>query len=336
MKNNTLLKAPLTINWAVTNRCNFSCRHCYSRTDPSDELDKATLFACIRKVAAAGVLSVNFGGGEPLLRSDLLEIAAFSSQLGLRISMNSNGYLIDRDKAIALKASGFAKVGISIDSHIPETHDDFRGIRGSQKKAVAALSHLREAGIRTSLSTVICKINHRHIQDLIAFAIDHKVRQLNFHNFKCSGLGYSNKDMLDLSPEEWKEFYLVARRAREQVREVEISLDDPIIASLGMKTETEALVKGSVCGKLSLNIKSNGDVTPCGFIPIEIGNIVKDELKDFWSSSPVLEKMRHKKPAGKCATCSSYDDCLGGCSARAFALTGDFNNPDPHCWVHEP
>jgi GeoRSP system radical SAM/SPASM protein len=335
MKTTNFLKAPLTINWAVTNICNFKCRHCYSRTDPSEELDSKTLFSCIEKIISMGVLSINFGGGEPLLRSDLIDIASFASQRGLRVSMNSNGFLIDRDRAMKLKQSGFSKVGISIDSHRPEVHDSFRGIKGSHGKAVAALAYLKEAGIKTSLSTVICKINHQDIDDLISFAIDRGAHQLNFHNFKCSGLGYSNKDELDLSPDEWKVFYLNAMKAKQQVRDLEISLDDPIIASLGQRTDTDSLVKGSVCGKLSLNIKSNGDITPCGFIPIVIGNITTDELKDIWFNSPVLAKMRNKIPTGKCSTCKSYDDCLGGCSARALALTGDFNNPDPHCWIHE-
>ncbi|OGW35231.1 MAG: GeoRSP system radical SAM/SPASM protein, partial [Nitrospirae bacterium GWD2_57_9] len=324
MKTVNFLKAPLTINWAVTNRCNFKCRHCYSRTDPSDELDRETLFASIDKIVKGGVLSINFGGGEPLLRKDLLEIASFSSGKGLRVSMNSNGYLIDAETAGKLKAAGFSKVGISLDSHLPDVHDGFRGIKGSHQRAVSALAHLQQAGIKTSLSTVICKINHTAIQELISFAKEHGVQQLNFHNFKCSGLGYSNKDELDLSAQEWKEFYINAMKAKQEVKRLEISLDDPIIASLGMKTETDALVKGSVCGKLSLNIKSNGDITPCGFIPIVIGNIVKDELKEVWYNSTVLDKMRNKKPTGKCASCGSYEDCLGGCSARALALTGDF------------
>jgi GeoRSP system radical SAM/SPASM protein len=332
MKNETLLKAPLTINWAVTNRCNFKCRHCYSRTDPSEELSGNTLFACIEKIVKAGVLSINFGGGEPLLRRDLLEIAAFASRKGLRVSMNSNGFLIDLERAKSLKAAGFSKVGISLDSHVPDVHDRFRGIPGSHRKAAAALAYLRDAGIKTSISTVICRINHTAIQELIELAREQGALQLNFHNFKCSGLGYSNKDELDLSAAEWKEFYQGAMKAKQQVKGIEISLDDPIIASLGMKTGTVSLVKGSVCGKLSLNIKSNGDITPCGFMPVVIGNIARDELKEVWYDSPVLGKLRNKKPTGKCATCSSYDDCLGGCSARALALTGDFNNPDPHCW----
>ncbi len=333
MKNNTLLKAPLTINWAVTNRCNFKCRHCYSRIDPSDEIDNKTLLACIEKIIKAGVLSINFGGGEPLLRKDLLEIAAFSSRKGLRVSMNSNGYLIERERAKSLKAAGFSKVGISLDSHVPDVHDGFRGIPGSHEKAVAALAHLKYAGIKTAISTVICKINHRAVDELISFARQCGVQQLNFHNFKCSGLGYSNKDELDLSPAEWKEFYLAAVKVKERVSDMEISLDDPIIASLGLNMGVKTLVKGSVCGKLSLNIKSNGDITPCGFIPIVTGNIMSDDLRDVWINSPVLEKMRHKQPTGKCRACNDYAECLGGCSARALAMTGDINNPDPHCWV---
>jgi len=328
----TVLKAPLTINWALNNSCNFSCRHCYSRVDTGDELSGAILKECLTKCAKAGVMAVNFGGGEPLLRSDILELARHAADAGFRVSMNSNGYLIDAAKAKALKEAGFAKIGISIDSHLPDVHDDFRGMPGSHKKALAALDYLLAAGIKTSISTVICTFNHNTIDELIAMARQHGASQLNFHNFKCSGLGMSNKDELDLSPAQWKEFYRQAMQRKHECTDIDISLDDPIIASLGMR-DSSAMVKGSVCGKLSLNIKSNGDMTPCGFIPSIIGNIVSDDLKTVWKNSQVLDSLRNKTAKGKCASCSDYADCLGGCSARALAMTGDFNNPDPHCWV---
>jgi GeoRSP system radical SAM/SPASM protein len=334
MKNSLLLKSPLIINWAVTNRCNFKCRHCYSRDDPSEELDKEQLFTCFEKVVSAGVFSINFGGGEPLLRKDLLEIARYAADKGLKVSMNSNGYFINRDTALQLKQSGFSKVGISIDSHSPEIHDTFRGVKGSHEKAVAALSHLQTAGIETSLSAVICKVNCKSLTALIEFARQHNVKHINLHNFKCTGLGYTHKDELDLSPEEWRNFYLEAIEAKQRLNDMHLSLDDPIIASLGYH-DGNSLVKGSVCGKLSLNIKSNGEITPCGFIPIVIGNIYHDDLLELWKTSPVLDMMRNKTPKGKCLRCSHYADCLGGCTSRALALTGDLNNPDPHCW-HEP
>lgn len=331
MRSEPALEAPLTINWAINNSCNFACRHCYSREDSHEELPQEVLYACLEKVARAGVFSVNFGGGEPLLHPHLLEIAAFARGLGLRVSMNSNGWLIDRDRARALKKAGFTKVGISIDSHLADAHDRFRGVAGSHERALAALGHLKAAGIATSVSTVICRINNGTVGELVAMAKAHGAGQLNFHNFKCSGLGLANKDDLDLSPEEWQEFYREALAVKRSEKSLDVSLDDPIIALLGER-DAGSLVRGSVCGKLSLNIKANGDMTPCGFIPIVIGNIVSDDLKKVWSDSVILQKMRHKEPTGKCAGCSKYGDCLGGCTARALALTGDMNSPDPHCW----
>jgi len=236
--------------------------------------------------------------------------------------------------AMKLKNHGFSKVGISIDSHAHEIHDTFRGVQGAHQKAVEALSHLNEAGIETSLSAVICKINYKDLPALIEFARQHNVRHVNLHNFKCTGLGYTHKDELDLAPEEWRDFYLEAIQLKQRMNDVHISLEDPIIASLGHK-DGDSFVKGSVCGKLSLNIKSNGEITPCGFIPIVIGNIYHDDLSEIWKTSPVLNMMRNKTPKGKCHKCNHYADCLGGCTSRALALTGDMNNPDPHCW-YEP
>ena len=53
------------------------------------------------------------------------------------------------------------------------------------------------------------------------------------------------------------------------------------------------------------------------------------------SYTVLLERLRHKEPVGKCGSCGHYADCLGGCSARALAVTGDLNSPDPHRWVAE-
>ena len=63
-----------------------------------------------------------------------------------------------------------------------------------------------------------------------------------------------------------------------------------------------------------------------------LGNILRDDLPALWRGSPVLEAMRHKTATGKCTACGHYAACLGGCTARAFAVSGDLNAPDPHCW----
>jgi len=166
---------------------------------------------------------------------------------------------------------------------------------------------------------------------LLDLARNHGVTQIYLHNFKCSGKGFENRQELDLTPEEWRDFYVEALMVKEQVKDLAISFDDPVIASLPQYREN-SLVKGSSCGKLSLHLRPNGDITPCGFIPLVVGNILRDDFDEIWYHSPVLNAMRSKEAKGKCSGCAAFADCLGGCTARALAVTGDLEQPDPHCW----
>jgi GeoRSP system radical SAM/SPASM protein len=334
MKNSDLLSAPVTVNWSLSSRCNFTCSHCYSR-----ELETAGLpLDDVRKVvdllAEKGVVFINFGGGEPLLLDDLYRITAYAVSRGLKVSMNTNGWLLDAPTAARIAREGFTSVGVSIDSPEAGVHDRFRNREGSFSRAVRALDCLKEAGVRSSVSCVINRGNLHSWQGMIDLCRDHGVRTLYLHNYKCTGKGKANMGDLDLTPSQWKDFYSEALEVQRSLSHPVISFDDPIMAALPGYTP-ETAVKGSTCGKLSLNIEPDGGITPCGFMPITIGNILKDDFDRMWFESPILEKLRSKTPTGKCSGCGSYDDCLGGCPARSFALTGSFDSPDPHCWVEE-
>ena len=324
--------SPITINWTLTFRCNFSCMHCYSRVEKAQELETEQVKEIMRKVAKYKVPFINYGGGEPLLRKDLFELTAYATSLGYNVSMNTNAFLMTKENAKKAKESGFKTVGISIDSTEPEVHDKFRNTPGSHRRAIEAAKYLRDEGVRLTVSSVICKINSHDFAGLVRQAKEMGAEQISLHNYKCTGNGMSNKDELDLSPDEWMDFYKKALEFKANEKDIRISFDDPITASIHHDPEKK-IVKGSTCGKLSLNIRANGDVTPCGFIPVVIGNLLVDDLKDLWDHSNVLERMRNKKPKEKCLSCKHYEECLGGCTARAYAMTGDFNSPDPHCWV---
>lgn len=333
MSNNLteLFSAPLTFNWTLSFRCNFACTHCYSRDESVPELSTEENFRIIDVLAEKQVPFVNFGGGEPLIRDDLFEITEYAASRGLNVSMNSNGWMLDTPTAVRLKQAGFKSVGISIDSAEPGLHDDFRCRPGSYERGVRALDALREAGIRSTMSSVISRINYRSFNDLLDLARERGVEQVYLHNFKCSGRGFKNREELDLTPDEWKSFYIEALKVKEECNDLEISFDDPVIASLPEYAENP-LVKGSSCGKLSLHLRPNGDITPCGFIPLVVGNILSDDFDELWYNSPVLNRMRNKEARGKCVDCGAFESCLGGCTARAYATTGGFDEPDPHCW----
>ena len=326
-----IFSAPLTFNWTLSYRCNFVCEHCYSRDEECPELAIQDIKRVVDILVEQQVPFINFGGGEPLIRKDLYEVAEYASKRGLNVSMNTNGWLLDDEAAQRLKDVGFKSVGISIDSSVPSVHDEFRNMPGSYEKAVRGLDALRKVGLKSTMSSVISRINYQAFRELLDLAREHGVGQVYLHNFKCSGRGLKNREELDLSPAEWQAFYLEALAVKHQTDDLTISFDDPVIASLPEYQE-KTMVKGSSCGKLSLHLRPNGDITPCGFIPVVVGNILKEDFEKIWFDSPVLKAMRAKEATGKCSGCSAFDDCQGGCTARAFATTGDFNQPDPHCW----
>ncbi len=330
----THLASPITVNWGITARCNFVCSHCFSRLDPSPELTGEEARRVVEILAAQGVMFLNYGTGEPLLRKDLFPLTGHAVERGLKVTMNSNGSLIDEAAADRIAEAGFHSVGISIDSADPGTHDRFRRMPGSFEKAVHAARLLRARGVALTVSAVICKVNHRDFPDLVSLAKDLGARTIDLHNFKCSGMGGLNKERLDLSPGEWKAFYERAVPLSRAEKGIEIAFDDPILSLLG--EENGKLVPGSVCGKLSLYIRPNGEITPCGFIPVTIGHILRDDLGKVWEESKVLAYLRNKSASGKCSGCAKFSSCLGGCTARAFAVYGAWDAPDPHCWFQDP
>jgi GeoRSP system radical SAM/SPASM protein len=332
MKNSDLLSAPLTVNWSLSYQCNFTCSHCYSRELETVLLSPSEIRSVVDLLAEKGVVFINFGGGEPLLLDDLYDITAYAVSRGLQVTMNTNGWLLDPPTAVRIAEAGFHSIGISVDSPDAKVHDRFRNMEGSFDRALKGLDCLEEAGVRSTVSCVINRENLHNWQGMIDLCRDHGTRTLYLHNYKCTGMGQVNMGELDLTPDQWNAFYTEALEVREGLSDLVISFDDPIMAALpGYSTNTA--VKGSTCGKLSLHIEPDGGITPCGFIPVTIGNILNDDFDRIWFDSPVLEKMRSKTPTGKCSGCASYEDCLGGCSARAYAMTGSFDNPDPHCWV---
>ncbi len=332
MNNNLFLNTPLTINLSLSYRCNFTCNHCYSREQTAEqELDFESHKKIVDILADWRVPFLNLGGGEPLMVPFLFDYVRYACNKGLHVTMNSNGFLVDAEKAREIRLAGFKSVGISVDSPEEEVHDRFRNRKGSFKKALEALELLTAEGVKTTVSMVVTRLNHENFQDIIPVLEKYNVKQLFLHNYKCTGFGYKNMEAFDLSPSEWKTFYKKAIELKNSVKNIIISFDDPII-HLIPEYNDRPLVKGSTCGKLSLNIHANGDVSPCGFMPVSIGNILKDDIKELWKNSPVLNSLRNPVPNGKCKSCNIYENCLGGCKARTYMLTGDFHNPDPHCW----
>ena len=118
-------RVPVTVMIAVTCRCQCDCAHCSASalTDGGAELSAAEVKGIIADAAALGAPKIGFTGGEPLLRADLAELTACAAGLGLSVSIDTNGLLLDEKKALELKAAGICNINISLDSPEARRHD---------------------------------------------------------------------------------------------------------------------------------------------------------------------------------------------------------------------
>jgi len=133
-------RRPIVV-WNITRACNLKCVHCYNDSGSrcaEDELSTQEAKEVLRDLAAFGVPTVLFSGGEPLMRKDLFEMLASARELGLRTVISTNGTLITAEIADKIKEHGVSYVGISLDG-IGPINDKFRGVEGAFDKAVEGI-----------------------------------------------------------------------------------------------------------------------------------------------------------------------------------------------------
>jgi len=121
---------PIVVGWELTLSCNLRCGHCASSAGlpRKEELSLAEALELCDQFPLLLVQEVDFTGGEPLLRTDWMEIAAHLRELQIPVRMVTNGLLL-KENVPLLKESGIATVGVSLDG-LENTHDFIRRRQG--------------------------------------------------------------------------------------------------------------------------------------------------------------------------------------------------------------
>jgi radical SAM protein with 4Fe4S-binding SPASM domain len=348
--------------WNLTDRCNLSCTHCYSRSGTErrteEELTTAEALAFIDDLAGIGVPLILFSGGEPLLRPDIWELADHAIAKGMKIAISTNGTLITRDIAAKIKKSGIEYVGISLDGATAATHDRFRQFPGAFDRSIAAFSRCREAGVRIGVRVTLTRENFGELEDLIDLALSLGTSRFCLYWLVPSGRGSDSYSRLQLGRNEVTEaLSLLYRKAQEidpGVMEF-LTVDSPqdcIHLLQSMKRDGSpdiadarqllaSLNGGCSAGNRVANVDPCGNVYPCQFArspDFFIGNIRKRPFSELWTDAthPVLSRFRDKLAhlSGKCITCGYLELCGGGCRVRAYATSGDLSADDPFCFVN--
>ncbi len=349
-------KKPVVV-WNMTRRCNLKCVHCYARSEDisyDNELTHEQSLAMIDDLADFGVPVLLFSGGEPLVHPRLVEYAQYAVSKGMRAVISTNGTLITKEKAKALKEIGLSYVGISLDG-LEETHDKFRGVKGSFQKAMTAIGNCQEAGIKVGLRFTINKKNVADIPGIFDLLEEKNIPRACFYHLVYSGRGSEiakedlsheeTRKVLDLIMDRTKDLH--DRNKAKEILTVDNHADGPYVYQRLLEEDPERAAEvmellemneGNNSGRGIGCISWDGEVHPDQFWrEISLGNVKETPFSKIWTNedNEFLMKMKEKKKhvKGRCAECRWLDICAGNFRARAESVANDPWDSDPACYL---
>jgi radical SAM protein with 4Fe4S-binding SPASM domain len=303
---------PVLSEIAVTYRCNLKCDFCYVGRKNYGELNTGDTKKVLFKIRyEAEVPSVSFTGGEPLLRSDIIELVDYASNIGLWTNLITNGTLLDYKKVMALKHAGLSSAQVSIEGQGPEIHDKITGINGSFAATVKGIRHLQDAGIPVHTNTTVSRRNLEHLEDIVALAKSLDLPRLSMNLIIPCGSALKSRDIWVSYSEIGDHILKIKHRADQEgikflwYSPVPMCKFNPISYGFGNKS------CAAITGLLSLD--PLGNILPCSSWPWPVASLLKKRFKDIWQL-PMLSYFKNKEYAPqKCRECIHLDICKGAC-----------------------
>ncbi len=318
------LAAPLVILWEVTRRCNLRCIHCLNGSGSvTEELSTEQARHLVREIAEAKVPFIFWSGGEPLLRPDLLSLAAYAKSLNVADVLLTNGTLLTRDVVRRAKEAGILKVEVSLDSHDEATYDRFRGRDGAFRATLAGIEALVAEGMPCRANAVLTKLNIDQVPEIVRFAQSIGLYELALLSLYPAGRSLDHESELGLSLDD-----IAARRPAWKALQAE--LDGRFFLAFQRSENsiklTHPLLRMANCGagRIHLCLTPWGDVKPCPAFPDELtaGNVRDTALRRLWQDSPMFRDLRNPDIRG-CEDCR-HRTCMGVAVSTPSRSTATF------------
>ncbi|WP_027625065.1 putative heme d1 biosynthesis radical SAM protein NirJ1 [Clostridium lundense] len=346
-------RGPVVV-WNCTKKCNLKCVHCYANAESekcNEELSLEEAKVFIKDLKDFNVPVILFSGGEPMLREDFFQILDFTSNLQIRSTISTNGTMLYKDVCKDLKKMKVGYVGVSLDG-TGTKHDEFRGVKGSFDKALRGIRNCVEVGQKVGLRFTINKHNVGGIEDIFTLIKEEEIPRVCFYHLVYSGRGSKLVDE-DISKEERREVLdLIMSKSLEFGEKVEILTVDNHADSVYLYLKALERFPDKAQDILRL-IKTNGgnrsgmafgcvdymgNVHPDQFTwQHSFGNVKEEKFSSIWKDSkhPILNGLRDRKSLlkGRCNKCKWLSVCNGNFRTRAEAVTGDFWEADPACYL---
>lgn len=271
---------------AVNRRCPFNCWYCSADNTPDNEPLLKDIERIILLVKNFGSSTIVFTGGEPLLRDDIdILIKRYSERLSFVIL--TSGYGLDAERARRLRSSGLFAISISLDHYDSKVNDKLRGREGAFDISLKAIKNARSAGLYTVVQTVVGReLLADGIGDFVEFVKKQGVDELflleplNTGRLFCAGQDVSFDDE---TQKKLRALHIQTAKAQNGLKVIYSSyIEDPGKFGCGAGTQ-------------HVYIDTNGELWPCNFLPISLGNFLND-------TETVLTRLKKYFPS-QCRVC---------------------------------
>ncbi len=255
------------IQFQYNYNCNFRCRHCSVKGFQGKKAARSFTIADVKKLFAQadalGLARVTITGGEPLVFKDFDALVKAIGPKKFYINCDTNGWFLDEKRARHLKSIGVDRIQLSLDSLNPAEHDAFRRAPGSFARAIKAVDAARGAGLKIFIQTVVTK-QRLHSREFIRF--------LKYFNGKGIGVFVTYAKPVGA----WENDFsgLVDKKDMRYMKRLEKK--HQVFTHL---TPAYGLEMGCIAVKGMFSVTQYGDVLPCPYIHVSIGNVFKESLK---------------------------------------------------------
>jgi pyrroloquinoline quinone biosynthesis protein E len=329
----TELSNPLALIAELTHRCPLHCVYCSNPLEMqsrSNELSTETWARVFEEAAAAGVLQADFTGGEPLARTDIIELVHAARAAGLYLNLITSGMPMDESKLAALVEAGLDHMQLSFQGAHEEIANEISGTKSHAHK-LRVLEWLKQHRIAVTLNFVIHRRNIDQLEEMLAIAESSCATRIEFANVQYYGWAFANRENLLPTREQLEHSVEFLKREQERLKgKIRIEF---VVPDYYAKYPKPCM--GGWGRKLML-ITPSGDALPCHAAQVIPGltfeNVKDRSLREIWEKSTAFQKFRGEAWMQEpCKTCDRREQDFGGCRCQALLLAGDAAATDPVC-----
>jgi len=311
-------------------------------------------------------------GGDPFKRADLFDLIRYGDQKGLTMAVSPSGTpLLSAENIKKCREAGARAMSLSVDGSNAQIHDDFRRIPGVFDRTINGWKVAREIGMKVQINTTVSRYNLFDIPNIFELAYD--IGAMTWALFFLVPTGRAVQDD-EIPPEDFESVMnflydaskyisaktveghhykriVVQRAALEekglpfedymQLNETYYKLKqqlDEIVTRKNLPPPANRIRRSPMhvnSGNGFIFISQTGQVRPCGYLPLPVGNVREKSLVQIYRDDPTLQSLRNRSALkGRCGKCEFYSLCSGSRS-RAYALTGDPLEEEQYC-VYQP